>query len=93
MKIHKIYIAFDLDEVLIDLMTPVKKLLLEIHGIKLKENNPKYNQFELTTPTGLSSKELWKIFRMAYKEIKDTPIILEPQNYWPNYTRKLIILQ
>ena len=71
---NKINIAFDLDGCLIDMVTPIKRLLLEIHGVKLKDEDPKYDQFDLTIPTGLSSKELWKIFRMVYKEVKTIPI-------------------
>ena len=68
---HKIKIAFDLDGCLIDMVTSIKRLLLEIHGIELKDD---YNEFNLTIPTGLSSKELWEIYRMVYKEIETTPI-------------------
>lgn len=70
METHKIKIAFDLDGVLIDMVTPIKRLLLEIHGIELKDNDPKYNQFNLSIPTGLPQKKLWKIYRMVYKEVK-----------------------
>jgi len=68
---NKIKIAFDLDGVLIDMETPIKKFLLEIHGVELKDN---YDEFNLAIPTGLSSKELWKIYRMVYKEFKNIPI-------------------
>lgn len=68
---NKIKIAFDLDGCLIDIITPINKLLLEIHGLERKQHN---EFFDMRASTGLSSKELWKVFRLAYKEIQDTPI-------------------
>jgi len=73
---NKNLIAFDLDGVLIDIITPIKRLLIKFHGIELNDDDPKYNQFDLCGPTGLTPKELWKIFRLTYKQIKDTPICL-----------------
>ena len=69
---NKISIAFDLDGCLVDLVTPINRLLLEIHGIKI--NNEDMLQHSYESYTGLSKKELWKIFKMVYKEIETTPI-------------------
>lgn len=71
---HKIKIAFDLDGCLINMVTPIKRLLMKIHGIELKDDDPKYVQFDLSIPTGLSKNEMWKIYRMVYKEVKTIPI-------------------
>jgi len=71
---HKNHIAFDLDGCLVNILEPIKRLLLEMHNIELKDDDPKYNQFDLVKATGLSDEELWKIFRMVYKEIESTPI-------------------
>jgi len=70
----KIKIAFDLDGCLIDLMSPIKRLLKEIHGFDLYDEHPRYKQFDLSVTTGIPRKELWKLYRMVYKEIKATPI-------------------
>lgn len=71
---QKTLIAFDLDGTLIDIMTPIKKLLLEIYKIELKDNDPKYVQFDLTIPTGLSKNEVWEIIRLVYQEPKTISI-------------------
>jgi len=67
-------IAFDLDGCLIDIFTVIKKLVLEIHGIEFKQFPKEQDQFNCIPATGLSSKELWKIFRLSYREIKNTAI-------------------
>jgi uncharacterized HAD superfamily protein len=69
----KLRIAFDLDGVLIDMASVVKKLILEIHGIEMKKFPKEQDQFDWGPATGLPSKELWRIYRLAYKEIKSTP--------------------
>jgi len=67
-------IAFDLDGVLIDIVTPIKRLLLELYDFDLQDNDPEYDQFNLVKATGISSKKLWEIYRMVYTEVKTTPI-------------------
>lgn len=72
MNISKITIAFDLDGVLIDLVHMIDKYILNIHGIDVP--NMVKGGHDYSALTGLSSTELWKIFRMVYKEIDSTPI-------------------
>ena len=66
----KLKIAFDLDGVLIDLVTPIDKYIEEIHGIKIG----KKDNFSYEKTTGLKSEQLWEIFYKVYKEIDATHI-------------------
>jgi len=69
---RKTKIAFDLDGTLIDLLPPINKWLYNLHGVKFNNNDK--SEFSMEISTGLSSDELWKVFRRAYKEIETTPI-------------------
>ena len=70
----KISIAFDLDGVLIDLMTPIKAKIFEMYGVEYDENDPECCTYNLTHWMDLTSKELWIAFREAYKDINTVPI-------------------
>ena len=64
-------IAFDLDGVLIDIMTPIKKWLLRIYNITI---DPDFWSYKLENETELSKKQVWEVIGRAIKDIKGTPI-------------------
>ena len=68
----KINIAFDLDGVLIDLVTPINRQIYETYGIEIKKNDLRDHNYEVFT--GLKSEQLWEIFYKVYKEVDTTPI-------------------
>ena len=70
----KLRIAFDLDGCLLNIAETIKKIILETYGIEFKKFPKEKDQFDWKPATGLSDKELWKIFRQAYKRVEETPV-------------------
>ncbi len=68
----KSYISFDLDGTLINLVPSINQHIFDIHGIEINMDDMRGHSYE--DSTGLSRKQLWKIFYMVYKEINQTPI-------------------
>ena len=67
-------IAFDLDGCLINIESVIRKLTTEIYNIEIKQFPKEIDHFDFRMATGLRNNQLWPIFRLAYKEIKTTPI-------------------
>ncbi len=67
---RKIQIAFDLDGTLINIISRIEELILEIYGVTVCNNK----QFKIETSTKLSKNEIWEIIEMVYQEVEVTPI-------------------
>lgn len=67
----RLNVAFDLDGVLIDLMSVVRVKMMEMYDATWREDN---DSFALKTDPPLTNKEIWECIRAAYPLYKQTPV-------------------
>ena len=69
-------IAFDLDGVLVDIVTPIKEKLISMLDCQMLDTH----NYRIQTDPEISRKEIWKVFDAVFEDYKNIPIIDSAEN-------------
>jgi hypothetical protein len=70
-------IAFDLDGVLVDIVTPIKEKCISILGSEMLDTN----SYQIQTNPPTSMTQIWKVFDAVFEDYKKIPILPGIENF------------